>query len=61
MKVTVCEDIELKCQVCHHEDFVERVSHAQTLSGALFGANWPARGFVCSRCGYVHWFLPVEG
>ena len=61
MKVTVGEDIQLKCQVCGREEFEERQAQLNTATMSLFGLDWlnrSARCFVCLRCGFVHWFLP---
>lgn len=61
MKVTVGHDIQLKCQICGRDEFMEREAQLNTATMSFFGLDWlnkSARCFICLRCGFVHWFLP---
>jgi hypothetical protein len=53
----------LGCSVCSNQLFVERGFLLNTRTGEFFGIAWAddkAKNFVCTRCGYVMWFLPRE-
>jgi predicted nucleic-acid-binding Zn-ribbon protein len=61
VKVTVGQDIDLKCQICGNPEFEEQQAQLNTAVMSFMGLDWlnkSARCFVCLRCGYVHWFLP---
>ena len=62
MEVTIGKKTKLTCQVCAHDDFEERSAQLQGQAATFFGIEWltspSARLIICTRCGYVHWFLP---
>ena len=63
MKVKIGEAIELKCQVCDHDDFAGRQAQLNTALMTMIkldGFNQSAECFSCCRCGYVHWFIPQD-
>jgi predicted nucleic-acid-binding Zn-ribbon protein len=52
---------QLMCLICGHNLFHERSTLLNTRVAAIFHIDWAnpeAKNFVCSRCGYIHWFLP---
>jgi predicted nucleic-acid-binding Zn-ribbon protein len=52
----------LRCEICKHEQFFRREGKIQTTAMTFFDLDWAnasATCLVCTRCGYVHWFLPV--
>lgn len=52
---------ELSCAVCGNATFRERSSLMNTKMLTFFNLDWAnkaATNFICSRCGYVFWFLP---
>jgi predicted nucleic-acid-binding Zn-ribbon protein len=51
----------LRCQVCGNDEFHRRDAQLNTAVATFFKMDWAnatAVCFVCSRCGYIHWFLP---
>ncbi len=53
----------LRCEICHHTQFWERKAQLHSAVATFFNLEWAgptARCVVCERCGYIHWFLPVE-
>ena len=55
--------IALRCQVCRHDEFWQHRAqvHTPTATFLDFEAfNRVADCAVCARCGYVHWFLPID-
>jgi ribosomal protein S27AE len=51
----------LTCGVCGNTSFRERTTLLNTQGLAFFELNWlnkSATNFICSRCGYIFWFLP---
>ena len=53
----------LRCQFCDHEEFYQRSAQLNTAMASFLGLDWAnqtAKCFVCSKCGYVHWFLPLD-
>ena len=50
----------LTCVVCGNGRYHERGSLLNTRGGEFFGFAWAdekATNFVCTKCGYVFWFL----
>ncbi len=55
--------IHIRCQVCEHSRFSERKAQLNTAALSFFDLDWlnkSARCLVCEKCGYIHWFLPME-
>ncbi len=55
------EGQKLKCVICWNETFHYRKAKLVTGAAAFFDLiemNKRANCFVCSNCGYIHWFLP---
>jgi hypothetical protein len=53
----------LRCQVCSHGKFHQRSAQLNTAAATFFGLDWANQAalcFVCSKCGYIHWFLPQD-
>ena len=51
----------LRCEICKHDRFWHRTAQLNTPVASFFNfdfANASAECFVCSGCGYIHWFLP---
>jgi hypothetical protein len=55
--------VEIRCLMCRHTGFSKRQ--------ALLDGRWPpfpqldsrsdeATCFICDKCGYIHWFLPLR-
>jgi hypothetical protein len=57
------EQRPLACLVCGHDRFhVRRVAMSGPLAAAL-NFEWAsptADCYSCTRCGFVHWFVPVD-
>ncbi len=54
-------DRPLKCQVCQNDTFWQREAQLHTGVATFFNLEWASPTcicVICSRCGYVHWFLP---
>ena len=50
----------LRCLVCSHDRFYMREALLNTAGATFFNLDWankPGTCFVCSECGYIHWFL----
>lgn len=55
--------VPLRCEICKHEYFFHRRAQLHGGVASFFDLEWlgpTADCYVCARCGYVHWFLPVE-
>jgi hypothetical protein len=53
----------LRCQVCKNITFYQRRAQLHAGVATFFNMEWASPTcdcMVCSQCGYVHWFLPVE-
>lgn len=53
-------EIELRCQICRHDEFRQREAQLNTAVASFFDLDWANRTascYVCDHCGYVHWFL----
>ena len=51
---------ELACVVCAGTEFVERKAQLNTPMASFLNIDWAnttALCQVCTRCGYIHWFL----
>jgi predicted nucleic-acid-binding Zn-ribbon protein len=49
----------LTCVVCRHTSFHERDSLLNTRLATFFNFDWAnaqAINYICTRCGYIHWF-----
>jgi predicted nucleic-acid-binding Zn-ribbon protein len=49
------------CTVCGNDRFRRRKALLNTSWATFFNFDWANRQadcLVCSRCGYIHWFLP---
>lgn len=54
---------ELRCAICKHDEFERK--HWYLISWFAALTHWIGKGpaatcYVCTRCGYVHWFVPVS-
>ena len=60
----VCVEIrgsKLNCLVCKHDEFHKREAQLNTAAASFFGFDWANQTglcYVCTECGYIHWFLP---
>jgi hypothetical protein len=60
----ICVEVHgraLACLVCNHDQFWKRTAQLNTAEASFFGLDWTNPSgtcYVCSRCGYIHWFLP---
>ena len=55
---------QLRCAVCSHDNFWAHDVQLHTPLMTLLNLeefNRVANCAICSRCGYIHWFLPPEG
>jgi hypothetical protein len=57
--------IALRCRHCNNDKFTRRSALLDTSTASFFGLEWmnpTADVYVCSICGYLHYFLapPVE-
>lgn len=51
----------LECQICAHGTFWTRSAKLNTTVAEFFDVGWANQSadcYVCSHCGYIHWFLP---
>lgn len=51
------------CTVCGNDRFHRRKALLNTSWALCFNFGWANRQAdcaVCSRCGYIHWFLPFD-
>ncbi|MBI1389348.1 MAG: hypothetical protein GC154_12970 [bacterium] len=51
---------QLKCQICSNDQFVLRKTLMNTWGLTIFNLDWlnrAANSYICTRCGYVHWFM----
>lgn len=56
-------DQPLLCEICKNDEFWHRRAQLQGAIASFFDLEWlgpTADCFVCSNCGYIHWFLPVN-
>ena len=53
----------LHCLVCGNDLFYERKAQLNTAVATFLNFDWANQSgdcFVCSECGYIHWFLLGE-
>ncbi|PHR60621.1 MAG: hypothetical protein COA43_05570 [Robiginitomaculum sp.] len=53
-------NIPLKCTVCGHDEFSTRKTLLNTKGLTFFGLDWAneeALNYICSSCGFIHWFI----
>ena len=53
--------VPLTCKHCRHGEFVYRRVQLNTRLLSFFDLDWlnaSADVYVCTRCGFLHWFLP---
>lgn len=58
--VVTFDDKPLTCVVCSNTTFHEKGALLNTRAGEWFNFAWAedkATNFVCTKCGYVFWFL----
>jgi hypothetical protein len=51
----------LACAVCKHTRFRHRKAQLQTALASFFNVEWTAPSadcYICTQCGFVHWFMP---
>lgn len=54
-------DRPLECQICRHDYFWRHEIQLHTPAASFMDLEWMNRFAtcaICSRCGYIHWFLP---
>lgn len=54
--------VPLRCEICKNDRFWHRSAQLHSAVATFFDFEWlgpTADCFVCSRCGYIHWFFPV--
>lgn len=52
---------QIRCEICRNDYFFQRDAQLHTAVASFFDLEWVApmaKCLVCSRCGYIHWFLP---
>lgn len=52
----------LTCVVCRHGHFRHRRAQLHSAAASFFNMEWlgpTADCYICSKCGYVHWFVPA--
>jgi hypothetical protein len=55
--------VDLRCQVCENDKFFHRRAQLNTAMMSLFDLDWlnpSAECLLCSNCGYIHWFVPMD-
>ena len=60
-EAVVLNNRPFKCQVCENDKFFRREAQLNTSLATFFGMDWANRSaicLICSKCKYVHWFLP---
>lgn len=53
---------ELKCLICGNDAFWKREAQLNTATATFFNFDWTNPSgvcYVCAKCGYIHWFLPL--
>ncbi len=56
-------DVTLHCEICKGTEFWTRDAQLNTAVASFFSLEWTnptASCFICSQCGYIHWFLPLD-
>jgi hypothetical protein len=60
-EVVTVLDKPLRCQVCSADRFYTRKAQLHGAVASFFDLEWTGPSctcVICSRCSYVHWFLP---
>jgi hypothetical protein len=53
----------LTCVVCRHGYFRHQRAQLHSAAASFLNLEWlgpTADCYICSKCGYVHWFIPPE-
>lgn len=53
-------DRDFVCTVCGHAEFLQDTFQI-TSGGLMAKTKERPTVLICTRCGYVHWFLPRHG
>ena len=51
---------KLECLVCNHSTFWAKETLMNTAKMTFFNLDWlnkSALNYICSNCGFVHWFM----
>ena len=59
----VVEGHPVVCQICHNRTFWQKRAQLHGGLATFFNMEWAsptAVCLVCSNCGHIHWFLPLE-
>ena len=51
---------KLSCPICKNNKFWEKDTLMNTRGISFLGISWTnkeAENYICSKCGYVYWFL----
>ena len=54
----------LRCVVCSNDRFWQQRASMHGPVSSFFNLDWAAPSAdcaICSACGYVHWFVPLNG
>lgn len=54
---------ELKCPHCGNDTFYTRESLLNTAGMTFFKLDWmnqEADNYICSQCGRIEWFMPMD-
>lgn len=54
---------QLQCLVCRYDRFRKREAQLNTAVASFFNFDWANQTglcYVCAKCGYIHWFLPMR-
>lgn len=57
------QDMQFKCTFCKNTDFRKKVLNVKVDGDSSFGLGKLTeriQGAVCTKCGYVHMFMPKE-
>ena len=60
LEVQVAPGKALNCLICGNNRFHERDTLLNTRAAAFFKVDWAnkaATNYICSQCGFIHWFL----
>lgn len=50
----------LQCLICQNDRFFRREAQLNTAVATFFNFEWANPSgtcFICSECGYIHWFV----
>ena len=60
LEVQVAPEKVLNCLICGNNRFHERDTLLNTRAATFFKVDWAntaAANYICSQCGFIHWFL----